>query len=68
MHVQGSPSSVAMTIVDDGVGFDGKGTWGTGLGLVSMTERVESIGGQMSIRSSPGAGTCIEVTAPIAFT
>jgi signal transduction histidine kinase len=66
MHVQGSPSSLSMTIVDDGVGFDGKGTWGTGLGLVSMTERVESIGGEMSIRSSPGAGTCIEVTAPIA--
>jgi signal transduction histidine kinase len=66
MHLQASPSSLAMTIVDDGVGFDVNGAWDRGLGLVSMTERVESIGGAMSIRSSPGAGTSIEVQAPIA--
>jgi signal transduction histidine kinase len=65
MHLQGGLSSLAMTIVDDGAGFDVKGTWGNGLGLVSMTERVESIGGGMTIRSSPGAGTAIEVTVPV---
>jgi signal transduction histidine kinase len=65
MHLRGSPSSLTMTIVDDGVGFDVKETWGSGLGLVSMTERLESIGGGMSVRSSPGAGTRIEVNVPI---
>ena len=65
MHLQGGPSSLTMTIVDDGVGFDVKGTWGSGLGLVSMTERLESIGGRMSVRSSAGAGTCIEVSVPV---
>ena len=66
MHVKGRPSDLALTIVDDGVGFDVKDKWGTGLGLVSMTERLESIGGTLAIHSSPGAGSCIEVTAPIA--
>ena len=65
MHLEGGASSLTMTIVDDGAGFDVKGRWGLGLGLVSMSERLESIGGRMSIRSSPGAGTSIEVSAPL---
>jgi signal transduction histidine kinase len=66
MHLKGSASTLALTIVDDGVGFDVEGMWGKGLGLVSMTERLESIGGTFAIHASPGAGTCIEVNAPIA--
>jgi signal transduction histidine kinase len=66
MHLKGTPATLALTIVDDGVGFEVKERWGTGLGLVSMTERLESIGGTIAIHSSPGAGTCIEVQAPIA--
>jgi signal transduction histidine kinase len=66
MHLKGSRSSLALTIVDDGVGFVVKDMWGTGLGLVSMTERLESIGGTLAVHSSPGAGACIEVSAPIA--
>jgi signal transduction histidine kinase len=66
MHLKGNPSDLALTIVDDGVGFDVKDMWGTGLGLVSMTERLESIAGTLAVHSSPGAGTCIEVHAPIA--
>jgi signal transduction histidine kinase len=66
LHLKGSPWSLALTIVDDGVGFDVESVWGKGLGLVSMTERLESIGGTFAIHSSPGAGTCVEVNAPIA--
>lgn len=66
IHLKGSPSSLALTIVDDGVGFDTDAVWGKGLGLVSMTERLESLGGSVTFHSSPGAGTCIEVSAPIA--
>jgi signal transduction histidine kinase len=66
MHLKGSPASLALTIVDDGVGFDVDRAWGDGLGLISMSERLESVGGTMAIHSSPGAGTCIDVTAPIA--
>jgi signal transduction histidine kinase len=66
IHLKGSPSSLALTIVDDGAGFEVENAWGKGLGLVSMTERLESIGGTIAVHSSPGAGTCIEVNAPIA--
>lgn len=48
-----------LTVSDDGVGFDPQAVPGTGLGLISMQERMRLIGGELSIRSAPGAGTCI---------
>ena len=59
------PRGILLTVVDDGVGFDVDAVWDKGLGLVSMTERLESIGGAITIHSTPGAGTRIEVIAPI---
>jgi signal transduction histidine kinase len=56
---------VALTIVDDGIGFDVDAAWGKGIGLISMRERLESIGGTLDIRSKPGAGTRLEVTVPL---
>jgi signal transduction histidine kinase len=47
------------------VGFDVDAAWGKGLGLVSMSERLEAIGGQLDIRSKPGAGTLIQVKVPL---
>jgi len=64
VDVRGMSDEIAMTIIDDGVGFDVDAVWGRGLGLVSMHERVEAIGGTFEIRSSPGAGTRLEVRAP----
>jgi signal transduction histidine kinase len=60
----GVSDGIALTIVDDGVGFDVDAVWGSGLGLISMHERVEAIGGTFEIRSSPGAGTRLEVRVP----
>jgi signal transduction histidine kinase len=54
-----------LTIVDDGSGFDVNAAWGKGLGLISMQERVEAIGGTFSIRSAVGGGTRIEVAVPL---
>jgi signal transduction histidine kinase len=56
---------LTLTIVDDGVGFDVDAALGRGLGLISMDERVEAIGGTFAIRSKPGAGTRLEVTVPL---
>ena len=36
-----------------------------GLGLVSMKERLEAIGGVLEIHSSPGCGTRVEATVPL---
>ena len=65
VHLSGGPDGLALTIVDDGVGFDVDAAWGKGLGLISMSERLEAIGGTFEIRSKPGAGTRLEVRVPL---
>jgi signal transduction histidine kinase len=49
-----------MRIADDGCGFAGDGA-GDGHGLVSMRQRAEMIGGEWSVESVPGAGTCLRL-------
>jgi signal transduction histidine kinase len=61
----GTSDGIALTIVDDGVGFDVDAAWRRGLGLISVRERVEAIGGTFALRSSPGAGTRLEVSVPV---
>jgi signal transduction histidine kinase len=63
VHLLGTSGAVVMTIVDDGVGFD-VGAAPQGLGLLSMSERVEQIGGTLQIRSKRGRGTHVEVAVP----
>jgi signal transduction histidine kinase len=36
-----------------------------GIGLVSMRERLRLIGGVLSVKSAPGAGTEIRATVPL---
>jgi signal transduction histidine kinase len=57
-------NQVCLTVWDGGTGFDPLSGVGKGLGLVSMRERVEALGGSMSISSSPG-DTRIEACVPI---
>ena len=45
---------------DDGVGFEA-GEAGAGQGLRNMRERAATIGGAFAVRSTPGAGTALEV-------
>jgi NarL family two-component system sensor histidine kinase LiaS len=54
---------VKMIIKDNGHGFDQRLRKG-GLGLDSMRERAEALGGSFTVESSPGQGTKIEVTLP----
>ena len=60
----GTPGGLALSVVDDGMGFEVEDVWGKGLGLVSMKERLEAIGGSLEIYSKPGAGTRVEAIAP----
>ena len=57
VDLTGGPSSVALTITDDGKGFDVNGPPNAGLGLISMRERVESVGGVLEIHATPASGT-----------
>lgn len=60
---------VTLTIRDDGVGFDphaiARQPTGS-LGLTSMRERAEMLGGALLIRSQPGGNTSIVVRIPLA--
>ena len=59
---------MTLRVRDDGVGFDPallKQAVRRGhLGLTQMRERVESLGGTLTLRSQPG-GTEIQVTLPL---
>lgn len=59
---------VCLTIRDDGCGFDPQQVAladTASLGLVSMRERAEMMGGALIVRSAPGAGTVITVKIPV---
>jgi signal transduction histidine kinase len=64
LDLTGGPRSVALTITDDGKGFDVNGVPNTGLGLISMRERVGSVGGLLEIHVTSGSGTRLSVTIP----
>ena len=54
-----------LEVRDFGRGFDpAAGRRQRGLGLASMEERVRLVGGELSISSSPGQGTSIQVRVP----
>jgi signal transduction histidine kinase len=57
-----------VVVADDGRGFasvEAAGGASSGLGLTSMRERVEALGGTLEVRSEPGAGTRVAATIPL---
>jgi signal transduction histidine kinase len=49
-----------MAVSDNGAGFDpGNGRAQRSLGLASMKERIDLLGGELDIESAPGHGTAI---------
>ena len=67
VDLRGGSDRLVLIIVDDGIGFDVGPAFGTGLGLVSMDERLDVIGGALTIHSRPGAGTRLEIVVPLRF-
>jgi signal transduction histidine kinase len=59
--------ALRLEVRDDGVGFDPTelGIRSRRLGLTSMHERVQAIGGRLTIESSPRAGTRVSVEVPV---
>lgn len=53
-----------VSVRDDGVGFDPAHPQRSTFGLIGMRYRVAAEGGQLTLRSAPGQGTCIEATLP----
>jgi signal transduction histidine kinase len=61
-------SVVSLSVSDDGVGFDPSSPHvrGRHLGLTSMMERAELLGGTLNIESAPGLGATIRLEARVA--
>jgi signal transduction histidine kinase len=57
---------VELEVADDGCGFDPEAIDGQqGVGLVSMRERAEKLGGALEIESLPGQGTKVKVSVEV---
>jgi PAS domain S-box-containing protein len=57
-------AGVRLRIEDDGRGFDPNAVPDGHLGLTGMRARAEKIGGGLTVRSGPGAGTTVDITIP----
>jgi PAS domain S-box-containing protein len=55
---------IELSVTDNGLGFDPGSVPESGLGLVSMRERTERMGGTLTIQSAPHQGTTVTVAVP----
>lgn len=66
------PDAVTLDVFDDGRGFDPgsvpPASATGGYGLRAMRQRVEQLGGQLSVESTPGEGTIIAAQLPLPAT
>jgi signal transduction histidine kinase len=65
--VKRANNRINVTIYDDGKGYEAflVSKTGTGLGLIGIKERVETLGGQLAVVSKKGEGTTIKIQIPI---
>ena len=65
VRLQGGPDGVEVEIADNGQGFDLQASAHSGgLGLTTMRERVEQLGGSFTIQTAPTSGTLVHVQVP----
>jgi PAS domain S-box-containing protein len=60
VYLRGQDDWVELEVVDNGAGFDPEAAETGGMGLISMRERAEKMGGKLAIQSKPGEGTRIK--------
>jgi signal transduction histidine kinase len=65
IRLESAGADVRLSIRDNGRGLSEPPNAPRGLGMIGMHARARSAGGDVSVRSRPGEGVSIEVTAPI---
>ena len=65
IELSGNGGHIRLRVVDLGLGFEQDSDHRTGLGLVSMRERVRLVGGELSLRSHVSEGTAVQVDIPL---
>jgi signal transduction histidine kinase len=63
VDVETAAGTLHVRVKDDGVGG---AELGRGSGLIGLKDRVEALGGRVSLDSPPGAGTTLTVQLPLA--
>lgn len=64
INIEDKGHEVVITIKDHGAGFKRGELEQTGVGLFSMEERAQGVGGILAITSEPGHGTSVVLTIP----
>jgi signal transduction histidine kinase len=66
VHLGAAGDALTFDITDDGAGFDAASVK-LGNGTQNMRDRLEALGGELAIDSTPGHGTCVHGRAPVAL-
>ncbi|HEV2087709.1 MAG TPA: ATP-binding protein, partial [Cryptosporangiaceae bacterium] len=65
IRLEASPDgSLSFEVRDDGAGFDPEKT-PMGSGLTNMTDRIEALGGSLTVTAAPGQGTTVRGSLPV---
>lgn len=67
VSVEVVPGELRARVVDSGEGFDPEGLplTSSGKGMVSMVERIQLLGGDLTVTSAPGQGTTLTFAIPL---
>lgn len=60
--VEATPGQLRLTVIDDGIGLDSGAA--AGVGLTSMRQRAEELGGSLTITAAQPTGTCVVARLP----
>jgi len=63
IHLDHGPNGLAVTVSDDGPGFDPAAAT-RGMGLEIMQDRVDALDGDLVLASTPGGGTTVRIELP----
>ena len=64
LNLERANGNISLIVADDGIGFDTHGEFPGHMGLKSMKERAEKLGGTLTLESAPGAGTRVDIVLP----
>jgi signal transduction histidine kinase len=66
VRLETKPQWIQLEVIDNGKGFDpAMLTQNRGIGVSSMQERTEKLGGALTLHSAPGQGVTVRVQVPL---